>query len=54
MRSYKLMSLLMIFGSVLSFVETGNVRVLITGIGVGLLIYFGTKLIIEKFGDIPQ
>lgn len=51
MRSYELISFLVFFGALLSFINTGSFTVLVTGIGIGLLIYIGTKLLIRKFGD---
>ena len=51
MKSYELMSLLMVFAGLLSFVNTGNLEVLGAGILIGLLIYFGVKFVIEKFGN---
>ena len=50
MKSYVLMALLMIFAGILSVINTGNLEVLGAGILIGLLLLFGVRYIIEKFG----
>ena len=54
MKSYEIISFLTAFGAIISFINTSNFTVLGVGIGLALLIYFGTKYVIQRFGDVPQ
>ena len=50
MKSYEIVAFLLVLASILTFINTGDVTFLEVGFGLAILIYFGTKIIVEKFG----
>lgn len=50
MKSYVLVSFLLIIASLLAFINTEDWNFLEVGFGLAAVIYIGTKIIAEKFG----
>ncbi|AHC50973.1 hypothetical protein SUSAZ_02555 [Sulfolobus acidocaldarius SUSAZ] len=49
MKSYLLVSILLLLNSILVYIYTKNIQILVSGITVAVIIYIVVKIIFERF-----